>query len=1017
MLMAGFLFLFTLPLVTAAWGSNLNSGLTQYLKLNESSGTTAFNSVDTTYWNGTANSASWVTGKIGNGYKVITTETISLNRNNLKGNWSFGLWVNMSSTSQGNIVWLDSGIRLTTGWLDVQCPFAGRFCYTSLNGATWDASSDSVPFNINQWYYLTVTHNDTSQALYVDGTMVASMVAIDTPTDGILNIGKDDVAGVYDEFGYWNRTLTPTEVSTLYNSGTGITYTTNFFSMSAVNSIPANNSILSNNSVTFGCNATGEGGNNITSIILNASIGATSWQQTNGSLNTDSFNATFLNNTLADGIYNWNCLVYGDNANTTTNFWRFTIDTVNPIFNIVYPANTTYNTNVSQLNFSLTHPTGTMDSCWYSIDAGATNVSTNCSLNISFLTSNEGSNTWCIYGNDTANNKGSNCKTFYKDTVNPTINFTSPTIASSTNYSKRTIPINVSVTDTNFANITINLYNSDHTLNSSNTSTSSTYFINYTGMALGTYYYNATARDTAGNINSTETRNITLTSYVINSVTYNSTTYETASEPFQLNISADGLATTSAVLVYNGTRYTATKSGNNAESLFIKTLDIATISAAMNKSFYWELSYGGTLGNSSTYKQEINPITFAICNVTTNVTYLNYTFKYEDTDAVSNGSITSSFVYYLGSGAVNKTYSYQNTTDQFSYGFCFTPNTTTVYVTPSIQYYNYESTIKTYNYPAAVPLSSSVTNTVLYLTKTANGIYSSYQVVTQSLSIIQGALVQFTLNGNVIESKLTDGSGIATFFLNPNTAYTLTASKSGYTSYSTTIYPTQSTYTITLSSISVSNVTSFNNGINYSIQPTNTYLTNRTTYNFNVTLASSSLTVSSWGFYLQNGTTILDTTLGTGGTGNLGTIGSNFDTGNYSSITLVAFWTVNGTTTNVSKIYIIETMEGSGWSIYNSIVDLKSYIASGFFGLTPIGLNIIIFVIIFVTTGVVAYKFGLTAPVAISLVMFILVLLFDVVLGLIFYDSTIFFNRIPHIATVLIGVITLGLAIKEGASY
>jgi len=40
------------------------------------------------------------------------------------------------------------------------------------------------------------------------------------------------------------------------------------------------------------------------------------------------------------------------------------------------------------------------------------------------------------------------------------------------------------------------------------------------------------------------------------------------------------------------------------------------------------------------------------------------------------------------------------------------------------------------------------------------------------------------------------------------------------------------------------------------------------------------------------------------------------------------------------------------------------------------------------------------------------------VLGLIYYDTSILaVSAVPHLATVLIGIITFGLIIKEGTSY
>jgi hypothetical protein len=79
------------------------------------------------------------------------------------------------------------------------------------------------------------------------------------------------------------------------------------------------------------------------------------------------------------------------------------------------------------------------------------------------------------------------------------------------------LQVNITVNDTNFANLTVYLYNFSSTSPMRvNTSTSSTYFINYTNLAQETiYYYNATFIDRAGNINFTDTRKVIISTDTI----------------------------------------------------------------------------------------------------------------------------------------------------------------------------------------------------------------------------------------------------------------------------------------------------------------------------------------------------------------------------------------------------------------------------------------------------------------------------------------------------------------------
>jgi len=102
----------------------------------------------------------------------------------------------------------------------------------------------------------------------------------------------------------------------------------------------------------------------------------------------------------------------------------------------------------------------------------------------------------------------SETRTLTVDSTIPTIDFVAPTNDSGV-FSNQ-ININVSAIDSNLDVIRVRLYNSTSDLIRVNESSASPFYINYSGLDDGLYYYNATANDSAGNYNSTETRNITL---------------------------------------------------------------------------------------------------------------------------------------------------------------------------------------------------------------------------------------------------------------------------------------------------------------------------------------------------------------------------------------------------------------------------------------------------------------------------------------------------------------------------
>jgi len=295
-----------------------------------------------------------------------------------------------------------------------------------------------------------------------------------------------------------------------YSGGSGIVivrYLAGTHEIAIINSIPLNNTNVSASSVTFGCNASGTTGANITSIILNVT-GASAWTQTIDGLNTQYYNATFINSTLADGVYDWNCLAYGDTANGTSIVWTFTKDTISPSISIIYPAAINYSSNVSDLNFTASDTHAGL--CNMSASAGTANSSIiTYGKNFTGIVSAEGSNTWYLSCNDSFGNTAADSMTFWKDTVYPLIDYGDGTAADNATLSQNFIYINTTWTESNFKNITF-MYSSATGGLGYITYLIPVYVYNFTSLPDETYHYNVTLCDTSDNCNATATRNITL---------------------------------------------------------------------------------------------------------------------------------------------------------------------------------------------------------------------------------------------------------------------------------------------------------------------------------------------------------------------------------------------------------------------------------------------------------------------------------------------------------------------------
>jgi hypothetical protein len=108
-------------------------------------------------------------------------------------------------------------------------------------------------------------------------------------------------------------------------------------------------------------------------------------------------------------------------------------------------------------------------------------------------------------------NNLSNCS--HIDVIPPTVTFVAPTPSNNSNLSKTWIDVNVTTADAfAISNVTVYIYNSSGSLVTSNSSSisNSSFFTNFTGLANGVYYLNATINDTSGNNNTAGTLNITL---------------------------------------------------------------------------------------------------------------------------------------------------------------------------------------------------------------------------------------------------------------------------------------------------------------------------------------------------------------------------------------------------------------------------------------------------------------------------------------------------------------------------
>jgi YD repeat-containing protein len=212
--------------ISSSTASVATTSLLAYYKLDESSG----NAVDATgngYVLANSGSTGYASGKINNGAVFNNTNAKSLQNSGAinfvtGGTRTWTTWVNFSNingyvldnvTTNGNIRMIvygggDNKIHL----------FANGNEVVSGNLTT------------GTWYHVAATQNGSTWQLYINGVFIGS-----TSTGGLSYAANGFVIGnsyagggpgqnTTDEVSIWGRVLTPSEITSLYNAGNGLSY-------------------------------------------------------------------------------------------------------------------------------------------------------------------------------------------------------------------------------------------------------------------------------------------------------------------------------------------------------------------------------------------------------------------------------------------------------------------------------------------------------------------------------------------------------------------------------------------------------------------------------------------------------------------------------------------------------------------------------------------------------------------------------------------------------------------------
>lgn len=317
LMLALFVIIFSMGLVSSA--STLNDGLLSYFAFEETSG----NAIDSLGGvSGTDNSVNQnVPGKILSGSEYTSGSVSNFDfgtTSDMQGlgayDFTVNLWLNSTTTAAVSI-WGNDNLNLGTG---VDITGSGTTPRITIDGASYTSSAYAMPQDT--WFMMTIRKEGTNLTFYKDNVVTNELVAVTTGNSSVnFRLGSEFSGsskgwdGRMDEIGFWNRSLTLDEITTLYNTGDGASYPFSELKVTTTLDSPADSFMTAANSVELNVSsATTNDLVNVTIFVWDSAGDV--YNQTNdtitGIINQTSYTATGL----VEGSYEWNALTCAENS-------------------------------------------------------------------------------------------------------------------------------------------------------------------------------------------------------------------------------------------------------------------------------------------------------------------------------------------------------------------------------------------------------------------------------------------------------------------------------------------------------------------------------------------------------------------------------------------------------------------------------------------------------------------------------------------------------------------------------
>jgi hypothetical protein len=217
--------------IASSMQKSLLNGLLAYWKLNESSSAQVIDATGNGH-NSTSNTALSATGKLGTSMMYNNTGSTIIA--------SSSAWATFTGASLTIAGWIYVRAAMTGTFYNIIGNYDGPSVYLRDEATpnqialAWypggqGVQSDVVTWTYGTWYHFAVVKTGMAIAFYQNNVSIGSTgnENAEAPAREIT-LGTDSGGEVFngriDDIGWWNRALTTTELTALYNGGAGLTY-------------------------------------------------------------------------------------------------------------------------------------------------------------------------------------------------------------------------------------------------------------------------------------------------------------------------------------------------------------------------------------------------------------------------------------------------------------------------------------------------------------------------------------------------------------------------------------------------------------------------------------------------------------------------------------------------------------------------------------------------------------------------------------------------------------------------